>query len=75
MNNISDCVLLPNDNNSSVEPYLIECKFTVESKHGNGGDWEKNIGGAMDNKRITFEGYATSELYNAVMDAVRNITN
>ena len=73
MSAIEDNVVLPSDQ-PSIEPFLIECKFTVESKHGNGGDWEKNIGGAMDNKRITFEGYATSELYNAVMNAVRNIS-
>ena len=59
----------------SIEPFLIECKFTLDSRKGNGGDFEKNTGGSISEKRITFEGYATKELYNAVMDAVCNISN
>ena len=59
----------------SIEQYLVECKFTIESREGLGGDWEKNTGGDTKDKRITFEGYATKELYSAVMDAVRNISD
>ena len=59
----------------SIEPYLVECKFTVESKEFNGGDFEKNIGGGRKDKRISFEGYATNELYKAVMDSVRDISS
>lgn len=59
----------------SIEPYLIECKFTVQCNEFNGGDFEKNIGGAKKEKRISFEGYATNELYKAVMDSVRDISS
>ena len=59
----------------SIEPYLVECKFTVESTEFNGGDFAKNIGGNKKEKRIRFEGYATNELYKAVMDSVRDISS
>lgn len=59
----------------TIEPLFVECKFTLENRRGNGGDFERNIGGSTIEKRIAFEGYATKELYNAVMDAVSNISN
>lgn len=52
---------------------FVECKFTVQSREGLGGDWERNTGGATKEKRITFEGYATPELYASVMDAVKKV--
>lgn len=44
-------------------PIAYECKFTVE---GTG-----NAGELHEQKRVTFEGYATHELYAAVIDAIR----
>lgn len=44
-------------------PVAYECKFTVE---GTG-----NIADAHERRRVTFEGYATPELYAAVIDAIR----
>lgn len=52
---------------------FIECKFTVEGKTGNGGDFEKNIGGNMSDRRITFEGYATPELYATLAAAIEKV--
>jgi len=52
-------------------PIAYECKFTVEGTGNVGGDWEHNRGGAHEQKRVTFEGYATNELYAAVIDAIR----
>ena len=56
-----------------TEYRFVECKFTVESREGLGGDWERNTGGATKEKRIAFEGYATPELYASVMDAVKKV--
>lgn len=44
-------------------PLAYECKFTVE---GTG-----NIGGMHEQRRVTFEGYATHELYAAIIEAIR----
>lgn len=52
---------------------FIECKFTVESRECLGGDWERNIGGANKEKRITFEGFATTALYDALIDAIGEV--
>ena len=67
-----DLVVL--DEKPSIEPFMVECSFTLESDDYNGGDFEKNIGGSRSNKRLKFEGYATKELYNAMTDAVRNLS-
>lgn len=74
MSKMADCVVHSWEH-PSIEPYLVECKFTVESKEFNGGDFEKNIGGGRKEKRISFEGYATNELYKAVMDSAREISS
>lgn len=48
----------------TVTPVAYECKFTVD---GTG-----NIGStAQPRLRVTFEGYASPELYAAVIDAIR----
>lgn len=52
---------------------FIECKFTVESRECLGGDWAKNIGGANKEKRVTYDGYATNELYAALIDAIGEV--
>ena len=57
------------------EARFIECKFTVEAKTGNGGDFEKNIGGSMENKRITFEGYADQNLYATLAAAITKVVD
>lgn len=54
-------------------PKFVECKFTVESRECLGGDWERNIGGANKEKRVTFEGFATTALYDAIIDAIREV--
>ena len=59
----------------SIEPYLVECKFTVESSEFSGGDFAKNIGGGRKEKRINFEGYATNELCKAIADSVRELSS
>ena len=56
-----------------IKPLFVECKFTVECNEGQGGDFEKNIGGVQRRTRISFDGYATDELYRAVMDAVGKV--
>lgn len=54
----------------SFTALAYECKFTVEDTGNMGGDWERNIGGMHEQKRVTFEGYATRELYAALIDAI-----
>lgn len=54
---------------------FIECKFTVESRECLGGDWAKNIGGAKKEKRVTFDGYATNDLYAALIDAIGKVAS
>ena len=54
---------------------FIECKFTVENNEGLGGDFEKNIGGSQKRRRIAFEGYATAELYAALIEAVQKVVD
>ena len=54
----------------SFTALAYECKFTVESTGNMGGDWERNVGGLHEQKRVTFEGYATQELYAALVDAI-----
>lgn len=49
----------------------IECKFTIEGADNTGGDWERNVGGMHEQRRVTFEGYATQELYAAIIEAIR----
>lgn len=53
-----------------VRLIAYECKFTVESRGGVGGDWERNLGGTHSEKRVAFEGYASPELYAALIDAM-----
>lgn len=53
----------------------IECKFTIESRECLGGDWAKNIGGANKEKRVTFDGCVTNELYAAIIDAMGKVAD
>ena len=59
-----------NDESDSPTVIAYECKFTVESTGNMGGDWERNVGGLHEQKRVAFEGYATQELYAALVDAI-----
>lgn len=72
MSDISDCVVTPAEQ-PSVEPYLIECKFVINVDKSISGGY--NEGSNKNVSHISFKGYATSELYAALMDAVRNITD
>ena len=49
----------------AVEPMAYECKFTVESRGG--------VSGATGEKRVTFSGYASPELYAALVDAMEKV--
>lgn len=60
---------------NAPEIKFFECKFTVESDSGEGGDWAKNVGGLHERKRISFEGCASKELFAALVDAVGKVVN
>lgn len=70
----TDMITLATDE-PTILPMYVECKFTVENDEGNGGDFEKNTGGSRRRRRVTFEGYATDELYAALTDAVREVVD
>jgi hypothetical protein len=53
----------------------IEGKFTIESRGCLGGDWAKNIGGENKEKRVTFDGCMTGELYAAIIDAIAKVVD
>lgn len=59
----------------SVEPMAYECKFTVESRGNVGGDWERNVGGFASDRRVTFEGWASNALIDALIDAIGKVTD
>lgn len=58
---------------STPEFKFVECKFTVESDSCVGGDWERNTGGAHERKRISFDGYASSEVCAALIGAINKV--
>ena len=53
---------------------FIECKVTVENREGIGGDFERNFGGTQKERRVTFDGYATPELYAAITKAIEEVS-
>ena len=55
-------ILTTHDIEPSVEVMAYECKFTVTASEG--------LGGAIKNTEITFEGYASGELFAAIVDAI-----
>jgi hypothetical protein len=57
----------------AVEPMAYECKFTVESRGGVGGDFQRNVGGMQGEKRVTFSGQASPVLYAALIDAMAKV--
>jgi hypothetical protein len=63
-------ILTTSEAEPSISLMAYECKFTVESRGGVGGDFQRNIGGATSEKRVTFDGYASPELYAALIDAI-----
>ena len=71
---MSDNPVVTDGGELTVEPFLAECKVTVEHREGLGGDWERNTGGATREKRITFDGYATAELYAALTEAIKEVS-
>lgn len=56
-----------------IRPMAYECKFTLESRGGVGGDWERNVGGMQGEKRVTFDGYASEDLYAALIDMMGKV--
>lgn len=54
---------------SDIEPRIkaltFECKFTVESSEG--------LCGSSESRRVTFEGYASRELYEALIEAIGKV--
>ena len=59
--------------NDSFTAVAYECNFTVESTVNIGGDYERNKGGTHKQKRVTFDGYASHELYAALIDAIEEV--
>ena len=57
----------------SVETFACECRFTVESREGLGGDWERNVGGTHKERRVTFDGYASNALIDALIGAIAEV--
>ena len=41
---------------------FYECKFSIEHYTGTGNDYERNITGTGDRRRVSFEGYMSPEL-------------
>lgn len=68
-------IVMPTDAEPSARPMAYECKFTLESRDGMGGDWERNVGGATGEKRVTFDGFASPELYDALIDVMRKVVD
>ena len=48
-----------------VTPMAYECKFTVESR--------SEVGGIQSEKCVSFNGYASPELYAALIDAMGKV--
>lgn len=61
------------ENQDEHEIKFIECKFTIDSREGMGGNWERNIGGSTKEKRITFDGYVNQDLYAALISAIGEV--
>ena len=68
-------IITTQDMEAVIEPMAYECKFTVESKGNVGGDWERNIGGFAEDKRVTFDGYASAALIDALIDAIGKVAD
>lgn len=66
-------IITTEEREPSAEPMAYECKFIVESRGGVGGDYQRNIGGMQGEKRVTFDGYASPELYTALIDAINKV--
>ena len=63
MNDMS--ILTTHDIEPSVEIMAYECKFTVTASEG--------LGGSIKNAEVTFEGYASGELFAALVDAIGKV--
>lgn len=50
-----------------------ECKFTIETIKGIGGDFQRNVGGTQEHRRVTFDGYAPNDLMDALVDAIGRV--
>lgn len=68
-----DPIITATDAQPEVRLMAYECKFTVESSQKSGGDFLTNIGGGNRDKRVTFEGYASPGLYEALADAIGEV--
>ena len=66
-------IITGHDDRKNVIPMAYECKFTIESRGGVGGDYQHNVGGMQGEKRITFDGYASIELYDALIEAIAKV--
>ena len=65
-------VLLPDD--ADVRPWsLMECKITVSATDAAGGDFERNDGGMRKDRRVTFDGFATKEVLEALVDMCKEV--
>lgn len=68
-------IITTHDEEPHVGVMAYECRFTVESRGGVGGDWERNIGGAQSEHRVTFDGYASPDLYAALIEAMGKVVD
>ena len=66
-------IITTGDVESHVRLIAYECKFTVESREGTGGDFERNVGGSRKEQRVTFEGYASPEMCDALIAAIGKV--
>ena len=57
--------ILPTKDEQVIRPMAYECKFTVESR--------SEVGGIQSEKRVTFDGYASDELYAALIDMMGKV--
>ena len=67
----SDNIILAQD--SEVRPVYLECEFTVESRGGIGGDWEKNVGSSTSETRVKFKGYADATLIDTLAESMKAV--
>lgn len=72
---MEQAVFTPCDGEPAVEDFFYECEFAVESVGFAGGDFMKNLGGDKTEKRVTFRGYANSELHDALAKAIAKVVD
>lgn len=62
---MAELPILPTKDEQEVRPMAYECKFTVEAR--------SDVGSIQGEKCVTFDGYASDELYAALIDAMGKV--